>query len=67
MIKCRNCKYWSGQIGSHNEWTKQRKSPIKPKVLICTVNSPQPLLAALERVDGRLADSEHNCIDFENK
>lgn len=67
MIRCRDCKYWSGQVGSHNEWTKERKGIIKPTVLICAVNIPQPSLSALDMVDGRLSDAEHNCSDFQGK
>lgn len=67
-IKCRDCKYWSGAIGSHNEWVRQRRSPIKLNpgaTILCAVQvCPQPSIAALEFVDGRLADALHECRDF---
>ena len=65
MIKCRNCKFWSGQIGSHNEWSRERNSNIKSKVLICAVNIPNPSDTELELVDGRLCDTVHSCNSFE--
>lgn len=67
MIKCKDCKYYSDQIGSHNEWTKEHNDSIKPKVLMCAINTPNPSLAALEAVDGRLSSAEHNCVDFNNE
>ena len=65
-VKCCNCKYWSGQIGSHNEWTREYQEPIKSKVLICAVRiCPQPSVSELEPVDGRLAYAKHDCSNFE--
>ncbi len=64
-IKCSDCRYWSGQIGTHNEWSQEWRQPIKSKVLICAVRGcPQPDASELDRVDGRLANAEHSCIDY---
>lgn len=65
LVTCQDCKFWSGQIGSENEWTKKRRSPITSKVLVCAVRGcPQPSLAALSDVDGRLSSALHECFDF---
>jgi hypothetical protein len=65
-VECRNCKYWTGQPGTYNEWTKARRQPIVSTVVICAVRiQPQPNMFALDMVDYRLADAEHDCPDFE--
>lgn len=66
FVKCTDCKFWSGQVGSHNEWSQAYRSPIISKVLICTVCiNPQPSIAALSHVDGRLSSALHKCSQFE--
>lgn len=64
LIRCCDCKYWSGQVGSHSGWSQ----PIESKVLICAVRGcPQPSASELDVVDGRLAYAKHDCSDFEPK
>jgi len=68
LVKCCDCEYWSGQIGSDNEYKREYRKPIDAKVLICAVRiCPQPEDSELELVDGRLAHASHYCNDFEQK
>jgi|GEM_PF-4212683 len=68
LVKCCDCKYWSGLIGSPSEYKREYRQPIESKVLICAVRlCPQPDGSELELVDGRLAHASHDCNDFEQK